>query len=173
MLQEGECSLHLSQKFSQSAPGSRTIPILLKASAPGLILATGKVGKTLFENETMWFNVYLSATAGASWYGVLRGNHFFAFGDHGGVVTAVEHRRDTNAVKYSMNEGETWHSEMFSDSKIYVYGLMTEPGEKTLVFTVFGSETTTHSWLIVQIDFRNVFSPTCGDDDYKQWYPGE
>ncbi|XP_030833611.1 sortilin-related receptor isoform X4 [Strongylocentrotus purpuratus] len=170
---EGECSLHLSQKFSQSAPGSRTIPILSKASAPGLILATGKVGKTLLGNETMGFNVYLSATAGASWYEVLRGNHFFAFGDHGGVATAVEQRGDTNAVKYSVNEGETWHSEMFSESKIYVYGLMTEPGEKSLVFTVFGSETATHSWLIVQINFRPVFSTNCGDDDYKQWYPGE
>nr|XP_054761024.1 sortilin-related receptor-like [Lytechinus pictus] len=167
------CSLHLSQRFSQLAPGSRTIPILSKSSAPGLILATGKVGKTLLGNETMEFNVYLSATAGASWYEVLRGNHFFAFGDHGGVVTAVEQRGDTNAVKYSVNEGETWHSEAFSETKIYVYGLMTEPGEKSLTFTVFGSETETHSWLIVQINFRNVFSTVCGDDDYKQWWPGE
>ncbi|XP_071492134.1 sortilin-related receptor-like [Diadema antillarum] len=171
--QQPSCSLHISQKFGQVFPASRTNPILSKSSAPGLILGMGEVGANIFRNEEARFNLYVSASAGASWYEVLSGNHFFAFGDHGGVLTAVEQRGATNFVKYSINEGETWHTESFSDSKIYVYGLMTEPGEKTLTFTVFGSETKSHSWLIVQINFRDVFSTTCQDDDYKQWWPGE
>ena len=55
-----------------------------------------------------------------------------------------------------MTEGEGWTTEAFNDEKIIVYGMMTEPGEKTTTFTVFGSLTREHSWLIVQIDMKNA-----------------
>lgn len=41
------CSLHLSQKFSQLYPESRSISILSSKSAPGILIATGVLGKTL------------------------------------------------------------------------------------------------------------------------------
>lgn len=39
-----------------------------------------------------------------------------------------------------------------------IYGLMTEPGEKTTVFTLFGSNKDHHEWLLINLDLRHVFS---------------
>ncbi|XP_072048711.1 LOW QUALITY PROTEIN: sortilin-related receptor-like [Amphiura filiformis] len=166
-----DCSLHLTQKVSQYYPGSRSIPILSKASAPGIVIGTGQVGETLKKNES--FDMFLSSTAGVEWHMVLKESHFYAMGDHGGIIVAVPQYGTTNEVKYSINEGETWHVETFNDTKIYVYGMMTEPGEKTTTFTVFGSETGQHSWMITQINLRAALGSDCGNDDYKQWWPGE
>jgi hypothetical protein len=41
------CSLHLSQKFSQLYPDTRSISILSSKSAPGIIIATGVYGTSL------------------------------------------------------------------------------------------------------------------------------
>ncbi len=165
------CSLHLSQRFSQYYPGSRSVPILSKESAPGMIMGTGTMGTSLGASTN--FNVFKSSSAGASWYKVLEGPHYFSFGDHGGVLAAVSQYGSTNEVKYSVTEGEGWTTEAFNDEKIVVYGMMTEPGEKTTTFTVFGSLTHEHSWLIVQIDMKDALGPDCTEDDYKTWWPGE
>ena len=94
-----DCSLHLTQKVSQLYPGSRSIPILSKKSAPGIVVATGVVGDTLAKDEDLHFNMYLSASAGVTWYEVLEGNHFYALGDHGGLIAAVEQGGTTNKIK--------------------------------------------------------------------------
>jgi hypothetical protein len=55
--------------------------------------------------------------------------------------------------RYSTNEGETWKTFMFSERPVFVYGLLTEPGEKSTVFTIFGSnKENVHSWLILQVN---------------------
>lgn len=55
--------------------------------------------------------------------------------------------------RYSTNEGETWKTFIFSEKPVFVYGLLTEPGEKSTVFTIFGSnKETVHSWLILQVN---------------------
>lgn len=41
------CSLHLSQKFMNYYPDARAVGILSSKSAPGLIIATGVMGKNL------------------------------------------------------------------------------------------------------------------------------
>lgn len=41
------CSLHLTQKMSQLYPINKTAPILTSSSAPGLIVATGVIGRSL------------------------------------------------------------------------------------------------------------------------------
>lgn len=48
---------------------------------------------------------------------------------------------------------------------------MTEPGENTTVFTMFGSLKGHHSWIIIKIDLFNAFSYNCTIDDYKFWSP--
>ena len=58
--------------------------------------------------------------------------------------------------RYSWDDGETWHNFKFSSVKVRVYGLLTEPGEKTTIFTIFGSYTLRHSWFTVQVDMKNV-----------------
>lgn len=42
---------------------------------------------------------------------------------------------------------------VFSEKPVFVYGLLTEPGEKSTVFTIFGSnKENVHSWLILQVN---------------------
>ena len=78
------------------------------------------------------------------------------------VITEVSSRPShslvfTNEVRYSIDEGESWYSEVFYKAeKIYVYGMMTEPGEKTTTFTVFGSLVGAHSWMIVQVNLSKA-----------------
>ena len=59
--------------------------------------------------------------------------------------------------RYSFDEGESWFSFTFSDVKLRIYGLLTEPGEKTTVFSIFGSLANgSHSWVVVQVNLTGV-----------------
>lgn len=84
----------------------------------------------------------------------------FNFGDHGGIMTAVKFFKSTvtSDLLYSTDEGESWKNFKFIDDNIKVYNLMTEPGENTTVFTLFGSEVKKHGWMIISIDFKKAFS---------------
>ena len=39
---------------------------------------------------------------------------------------------------------------------MYVYGLLTEPGEQSAEFTIYGSYPGTHKWVVVQINLRKA-----------------
>lgn len=93
-------------------------------------------------------------------------NDYFLFnmGDHGGVVVAVRYFRlhgQTRQLLFSTDEGERWQNVTFSDDDLRIYGLMTEPGENTTIFTMFGSSRAQHQWLIIKIDLRTAFSESC------------
>ncbi|KAH0623299.1 hypothetical protein JD844_031470 [Phrynosoma platyrhinos] len=144
------CSLHLTQRLSQLLNFQlRRMPILSKESAPGLIIATGSVGKNIASK----MNVYISSSAGVRWKEVLSGPHYYSWGDHGGILMAVTQGTETNQLKYSTNEGETWKTFTFSEKPVFVYGLLTEPGEKSTIFTIFGVP--------------------CTENDYKLWSPSD
>ena len=84
------CSLHLSLQFGQINPYIQTEPILSSTSAPGLLMATGMLGKNVGYN----YGVYMSNTGGATWNMVLDDEYYYNFGDHGGVmVAALKYRR--------------------------------------------------------------------------------
>ncbi|XP_071441297.1 sortilin-related receptor-like isoform X2 [Hetaerina americana] len=164
------CSLHLSQRFNQLYPVTRSVPILSSKSAPGIIIATGIIGKSLKGHP----GVFLSRDAGLTWFQLLKDYNFFNFGDHGGVLVAVRYFKslgETRELMYSTDEGERWQSYKFYNDDLRVYGLMTEPGENTTIFTMFGSAKGHHQWLIVKVDLRNAFSYACTKDDYKYWSP--
>lgn len=166
------CSLHLSQKFSQLYPESRSVSILSSESAPGVIIATGVLGNNLKGH----YGVYISVDAGLTWRQILRELYFFNMGDHGGVISAVRYFKSifsTRHILYSIDEGETWNHTIFHDEEIKLYGLMTQPGENTTVFTMFGSLPQEHKWIIVKVDFANVFKSVCKADDYKMWSPSQ
>jgi hypothetical protein len=61
--QSDNCSLHLSQRFSQLYPVTRSVPILTSKSAPGIIIAMGSIGKSLKGHP----GVFLSRDAGLTW----------------------------------------------------------------------------------------------------------
>ncbi|XP_046665505.1 sortilin-related receptor-like isoform X3 [Homalodisca vitripennis] len=164
------CSLHLSQKFAQMYPVTRAAPILSSKSAPGVILATGTLGSSLKGHV----GLYMSQDAGLTWSQILQEYYLFNFGDHGGVLVAVKYFKsngETNILKYSTDEGESWKDHAFTDEDLRIYGLMTEPGENTTIFTMFGSARSQHQWLIVKVDLKNAFTYNCTPDDYKFWSP--
>uniref|UniRef100_V5I861 Sortilin-related receptor n=1 Tax=Anoplophora glabripennis TaxID=217634 RepID=V5I861_ANOGL len=164
------CSLHLSQKFSQLHPETRTVTILSSKSAPGIILATGVLGKNLKGHH----GVYISLDAGLTWRQTLRELYFFNMGDHSGILTTVKYYKskgETRHILYSIDEGENWNKTVFHNEEMRLYGLMTEPGENSTVFTMFGSLPEAHQWIIVKVDFKNVFNKTCAESDYKMWSP--
>ncbi|XP_022913328.2 sortilin-related receptor-like isoform X1 [Onthophagus taurus] len=168
--QGNNCSLHLTQRFNQLYPDTRTLSILSSKSAPGILVATGVIGKSLKGH----FGVYISTDAGLTWRQSLKDLHFFNMGDHGGLLTAVKYyktRHDTNSLLYSTDMGEKWEEKEFDKESIRLYGLMTEPGANTTVFTLFGSKVEQHQWIIVKIDLKNVFKYNCTDLDYKTWSP--
>ncbi|KAG4075464.1 hypothetical protein HA402_015117 [Bradysia odoriphaga] len=166
-----DCTLHLSQKFSQLYPVTRSVTIMSSKSAPGVIMATGVVGKSLKGHAC----VFISRDAGQTWKQILKTYHFFNYGDHGGVLVAVKYfksKGETNQILYSIDEGEQFLSHPFHTTDLKVYGLMTEPNTNTTTFTLFGSEPSEHRWLIVKIDLKNAFEYNCTEDDYKFWSPG-
>ncbi|XP_039862395.1 sortilin-related receptor isoform X1 [Simochromis diagramma] len=165
------CSLHLAQRWSQLFNIQlRRIPILSKDSAPGLIMATGSVGRNLANKP----NVYVSSSAGAQWREALAGPHFYTWGDHGGILMAIAQGGPTTQLKFSTNEGETWTDFQFSEKEVYVYQLLTEPGEKSTIFTIFGSYAEQrHSWLILQVNTSDVLGVPCSEKDYKHWSPSD
>ncbi|XP_046384173.1 sortilin-related receptor-like [Ischnura elegans] len=164
------CSLHLFQHFNQLYPMTRSVPILSSKSAPGLIMATGIIGKSLKGRP----GVFLSRDAGLTWHQILKGHHFFNFGDHGGVLVAVRYSKflgKTRELMYSTDEGETWNSYEFYKDDLCIDGLITEPGKNTTTFTMIGSVKAHHQWHIIKVDLRNAFSYPCTKDDYKYWSP--
>jgi len=166
----GSCSLHLSQRFSQLFPVTRSVPILTSKAAPGIIMAMGTVGTSLKGKP----GVFLSRDAGLTWRQVFRDYYFFNAGDHGGILVAVKYFKsngETRELLYSTDEGESWYKHNFHVEDLRIYGLMTEPGENTTIFTMFGSATGRHQWLIVKVDLSKAFGYNCTDDDYKFWSP--
>ncbi|XP_012935564.1 sortilin-related receptor [Aplysia californica] len=164
--QLNNCSLHLTQEFHRLYPTSQTSTILSKDSAPGLVIASGMLGTSLNADA----DVFVSSDAGFKWRMVLSGNYFYNFGDHGGVIIAAHQFIPTNEIIYSIDEGATWQQYRFLHEQIRVYGILTEPGEKTTTFSIFGSQTSHHSWIILQIDFRDIFkNKSCSPNDYKMW----
>lgn len=166
-----DCSLHLSQKFSQLYPVTRSVAIMSSKSAPGVIMATGVVGKTLKGHPC----VFISRDAGQTWKQILKNYHFFNYGDHGGVLVTVKYfksKGETHEILYSTDEGDKWMNYPFHSTDLKVYGLMTEPNTNTTIFTLFGSEPQEHRWLLVKVDLKNAFGYNCTADDYKFWAPG-
>lgn len=166
-----KCSLHLSQKFSQLYPVTRSVTIMSSKSAPGVIMATGVVGRSLKGHPC----VFISRDAGQTWKQILKNYHFFNYGDHGGVLVAVKYfksKGETRDILYSVDEGETWLKYTFHTEQLKVYGLMIEPNSNSTEFTLFGSERDFHNWLILKIDLKNAFGYNCTTDDYKFWSPG-
>ncbi|XP_055389216.1 sortilin-related receptor-like [Condylostylus longicornis] len=166
-----DCSLHLSQKLSQLYPVTRAVSIMSSKLAPGVIMASGVIGKSLKGHP----GVFLSRDAGLTWSQILKTYHFFNFGDHGGILVAVKYYKskgETREILYTTDEGENWERYSFHEEDLKIYGLMTEPNSNTTIFTLFGSQTEEHQWLILKIDLQNAFERNCSKKtDYKFWAP--
>lgn len=166
-----DCSLHLAQKFSLLYPMTRSPPIASSKSAPGVIMASGVIGRHMKGH----YGVFISRDAGLTWKQILKGYHFFNLGDHGGILVAIKYfktKGETRELLYSTDEGEKWHRLDIHSKDLKVYGLMTEPNTNSTSFTVFGSEVEHHQWQLIKVDLKSAFSHNCTELDYKFWAPG-
>ena len=61
--------------------------------------------------------------------------------------------------RYSLDEGATWHRHQFHNSTTFrTYGMLTEPGEATTVFGIYGADASkwSHNWIVIRIDFSEI-----------------
>ena len=108
----------------------------------------------------------MSADAGLSWHQVLQGNYYYNIGDQGEVLVVVKYFKTegfTNEIMYSTDEGLNWKSHQFYPTPMRIFGLITEPGENTTIFTMFGTKFQpgkSIDWIIIKVDLSSVFKIT-------------
>ena len=78
----------------------------------------------------------------------------------------------TNELIYSLDDGNTFKKLQFSNETIRVYSLLTENGEKTSIFTIFGSmDKQNHSWTLIKVNLTSFYTRKCSKDDFDYWAP--
>ncbi|XP_036848735.2 VPS10 domain-containing receptor SorCS2 isoform X2 [Manis javanica] len=160
-----DCHLHLHLRWADNPYVSGTVHT--KDSAPGLIMGAGNLGSQLVEYKE---EMYITSDCGHTWRQVFEEEHHILYLDHGGVIVAI---KDTSIplkiLKFSVDEGVTWSTHNFTSTSVFVDGLLSEPGDETLVMTVFGHISFRSDWELVKVDFRPSFSRLCTEEDYGSW----
>ncbi|XP_061769803.1 VPS10 domain-containing receptor SorCS2 isoform X4 [Nerophis ophidion] len=160
-----DCQLHLHLRWADNPYVSGTVHT--KESAPGLIMGAGNLGSKLVEYKE---EMYITSDCGKTWRQVFEEEHHILYLDHGGVIVAI---KDTSIplkiLKFSINEGHTWTVHNFTSTSVFVDGLLSEPGDETLVMTVFGHISYRSDWELVKVDFRQSFPRQCAESDYESW----
>ncbi|XDV18084.1 hypothetical protein PO909_023854 [Leuciscus waleckii] len=160
-----DCHLHLHLRWADNPYVSGTVHT--KDSAPGLIMGAGNLGSQLVEYKE---EMYITSDCGKTWRQVFEEEHHILYLDHGGVIVAI---KDTSIplkiLKFSIDEGQTWSVHNFTSTSVFVDGLLSEPGDETLVMTVFGHISYRSDWELVKVDFRQSFPRQCTEADYDSW----
>ncbi|XP_074848543.1 VPS10 domain-containing receptor SorCS2 isoform X3 [Carettochelys insculpta] len=160
-----DCHLHLHLRWADNPYVSGTVHT--KDTAPGLIMGAGNLGSQLVEYKE---EMYITSDCGRTWRQVFEEEHHILYLDHGGVIVAI---KDTSIplkiLKFSIDEGHTWSTHNFTSTSVFVDGLLSEPGDETLVMTVFGHISYRSDWELVKVDFRPSFHRECTEDDYESW----
>ncbi|KAL0596660.1 VPS10 domain-containing receptor SorCS2, partial [Plecturocebus cupreus] len=160
-----DCHLHLHLRWADNPYVSGTVHT--KDTAPGLIMGAGNLGSQLVEYKE---EMYITSDCGHTWRQVFEEEHHILYLDHGGVIVAI---KDTSIplkiLKFSVDEGLTWSTHNFTSTSVFVDGLLSEPGDETLVMTVFGHISFRSDWELVKVDFRPSFSRQCSEEDYSSW----
>ncbi|XP_041443704.1 VPS10 domain-containing receptor SorCS2 isoform X2 [Xenopus laevis] len=160
-----ECHLHLHLRWADNPYVSGTVHT--KDTAPGLIMGAGNLGSQLVEYKE---EMYITSDCGNTWRQVFEEEHHILYLDHGGVIVAI---KDTSIplkiLKFSIDEGHTWSIHNFTSTSVFVDGLLSEPGDETLVMTVFGHISYRSDWELVKVDFRPSFTEECSEEDYDPW----
>ncbi|XP_070823594.1 sortilin 1b [Chaetodon trifascialis] len=164
-----KCSLHIHAAYSTTVLDVPMLP-LSEPNAVGLILAHGSVGDAV---SAMTPDVYVSDDGGYTWIKALNGPHHYAILDSGGLLVAVEHSptQPIDKIKFSTDEGQCWGVYTFTEDPIYFTGLASEPGARSMNVSVWGYRNSLLSqyWISITIDFRDLLTRDCNDQDYVQW----
>uniref|UniRef100_A0A8C7KNW7 Sortilin related VPS10 domain containing receptor 1 n=1 Tax=Oncorhynchus kisutch TaxID=8019 RepID=A0A8C7KNW7_ONCKI len=159
------CSLHLHLHVSDNPYTSGNI--VSKESAPGIIVASGTIGPELTAYNV---SIFITSDAGNTWREVFEEEYSVLFLNQGGALVAIRHT--PLAIRHiwlSFDEGKRWNKYSFSPSPLYVDGVLGEPGEDTLIMTIFGHFSHRSEWQLVKIDFKAIFNRRCNTDDYQTW----
>uniref|UniRef100_A0A8C1U7K5 VPS10 domain-containing receptor SorCS2 n=1 Tax=Cyprinus carpio TaxID=7962 RepID=A0A8C1U7K5_CYPCA len=85
-------------------------------------------------------------------------------------VSGTVHTKDSApGLIMGADEGQTWSIHNFTSTSVFVDGLLSEPGDETLVMTVFGHISYRSDWELVKVDFRKSFPRQCTEADYDSW----
>ncbi|CAB1343669.1 unnamed protein product, partial [Coregonus sp. 'balchen'] len=159
------CSLHLHLHVSDNPYTSGNI--VSKESAPGIIVASGTIGPELTTNNV---SIFITSDAGNTWREVFEEEYSVLFLNQGGALVAIRHTPlPISHIWLSFDEGRRWNKYSFTSSPLYVDGVLGEPGEDTLIMTIFGHFSHRSEWQLVKIDFRPIFNRRCTTDDYQTW----
>ncbi|XP_052340658.1 sortilin-like [Oncorhynchus keta] len=164
-----KCSLHIHAAYSAAMKLNVPMLPLSEPNAVGLIMAHGSVGDAI---SVMKPDVFVSDDGGYTWLQALEGPHHYAILDSGGLLVAVEHSAQLiKDIKFSTDEGQCWHVHQFTSDPIHFTGLAVEPGARSMNVSVWGYRDSLLSqyWVSVTVDFRELLTRTCEDQDYVQW----
>uniref|UniRef100_A0A8C5IYI2 Sortilin related VPS10 domain containing receptor 1 n=1 Tax=Junco hyemalis TaxID=40217 RepID=A0A8C5IYI2_JUNHY len=158
------CSLHLHLKVSDNPYTSGNIAS--RDTAPSIIVASGmKHLKIALFDVQAWIN---SGVCGGCW--IFEEEHSVLYLDQGGVLVAMKHTSlPIRHLWLSFDEGRSWSKYSFTSLPLFVDGVLGEPGEETLIMTVFGHFSHRSEWQLVKVDYKSIFDRRCEEEDYRPW----
>ncbi|KAM8772002.1 VPS10 domain-containing receptor SorCS1 isoform 2-T2 [Acanthopagrus schlegelii] len=160
------CSLHLHLHVSANPYTSGNIAS--RESAPGIIVASGSIGSELTTSNV---SVFITSDAGNTWRQIFNEEYAVLYLDQGGALVAIRHTPlPIRHLWLSFDEGRQWNKYSFTSSPLFVDGVLGEPGEETLIMTIFGHVSHRSEWQLVKIDFRSIFNRRCTEADYQTWH---
>ncbi|RXM27121.1 VPS10 domain-containing receptor SorCS3 [Acipenser ruthenus] len=160
------CSLHLHLQVSENPYTSGSISS--KASAPGIIVATGNIGAALTFSDV---GMFITTDAGNSWRQIFEEEHSIWFLDKGGALIAVKQTSlPIRQLAISFDEGKQWIKYSFTLAPLFVDGVLVEPGMESQIMTFFGHFSHRSEWQLVKIDYKSIFSRRCTEGDYQTWH---
>ncbi|KFO32356.1 VPS10 domain-containing receptor SorCS1 [Fukomys damarensis] len=159
------CSLHLHLKVSENPYTSGIIAS--KDTAPSIIVASGNIGSELSDSD---ISMFVSSDAGNTWRQIFEEEHSVLYLDQGGVLVAMKHTSlPIRHLWLSFDEGNSWSKYSFTSIPLFVDGVLGEPGEETLIMTVFGHFSHRSEWQLVKVDYKSIFDRRCAQEDYRPW----
>ncbi|XP_053184758.1 VPS10 domain-containing receptor SorCS1 [Scomber japonicus] len=160
------CSLHLHLHVSANPYTSGNIAS--RDSAPGIIVASGSIGSELTTSNV---SVYITSDAGNAWRQIFDEEYAVLYLDQGGALVAIRHTPlPIRHLWLSFDEGRQWSKYSFTSTPLFVDGVLGEPGEETLIMTIFGHVSHRSEWQLVKIDYRSIFNRRCMEADYQTWH---
>ncbi|XP_049710969.1 VPS10 domain-containing receptor SorCS1 isoform X1 [Elephas maximus indicus] len=159
------CSLHLHLKVSENPYTSGIIAS--RDTAPSIIVASGNIGSELSDSD---ISMFVSSDAGNTWRQIFEEEHSVLYLDQGGVLVAMKHTSlPIRHLWLSFDEGRSWSKYSFTSIPLFVDGVLGEPGEETLIMTVFGHFSHRSEWQLVKVDYKSIFDRRCAEEDYRSW----
>ncbi|KAM6266176.1 VPS10 domain-containing receptor SorCS1 [Porphyrio hochstetteri] len=159
------CSLHLHLKVSENPYTSGNIAS--RDTAPSIIVASGNIGTELSDTD---ISMFVSSDAGNTWRQIFEEEHSVLYLDQGGVLVAIKHTSlPVRHLWLSFDEGRSWSKYSFTSLPLFVDGVLGEPGEETLIMTVFGHFSHRSEWQLVKVDYKSIFDRRCAEEDYRPW----